>query len=138
MFISLARALGATLYIFVDLIYVIGSKSFYDPAIVALNSGQPHDVSLVYIGCAYLSMIIGWLSFAAPKVDELQSLGWDANSAALIAGFLYSIAVYGVFNFTLGLMAGPWTLPIILRDLSWCLLWSVGSLRLYLLIKTYF
>jgi len=127
-----AKTLGLAIYLAVDIGYVVLSKGFYGPIMMDLNAGKPHDVPLLYAACAYACMAIGWLSFAVLKAESLQKAGWGIGSSAIIAGLLYGLTVYGVFNFTLAVMTSTWSHKAVARDLLWGITWSIGSLWVYL------
>ncbi len=128
---SFAIALGLAIYLIVDIVYVVSSQNFYGPVMNQLNGGASVSAPLIYAAGAYGCMAVGWIFFAVLRFETFFSQGWGLARSAFWAGLLYGLTVYGVFNFTLGLMAKAWHFEVLARDLLWGISWSIGSLGVY-------
>lgn len=120
------RVAFAAVYIVVDLAYVLASKKAYDRAIGRIGAPAGHKPGIVWAaGGAYLAMGLAWLFLVAPAADR-----WARNTrlspvaAGAAAGFLWSLALYGVFNGSLYAMFRDWKGRIVIRDMAWGLTWG--------------
>lgn len=104
------KLLFALLYVFVDTVYVTLSKSFYGSI-----QGAEMTTSIASIIGAYLCMALGWYYL----VDTT------------FKGFLYGLAVYGVFNFTNHILFKGYTWNVVARDFLWGVSWTTLLTMLY-------
>jgi uncharacterized membrane protein len=79
-------------------------------------------------------MALGWYFLAANQADT-WSKHMPAYQAGAFAGLVYGLAVYGTFNFTLHVMFNNYDVNIVLRDLSWGVIWATISTMLYAVFK---
>lgn len=132
--ISLSAYVFVAIYLVVDIIYVGLSKPVYNQAVRNI-SGK--DISFEKQGAfvatmfAYTSMAVAWLFLAVPTVYYMISKGTPKWIAGMIAGAVYGIAIYGVFNGTLYAMFAGWDIAITTRDLLWGISWATVLTTLF-------
>ena len=111
----------------VDILYVTLAHSAYDRAVKAISgSSIPSGKkgALLAALLAYVSMILGWLFLVVPTIKYMISTGVAKWQAGLVAGFVYALVVYGVFNGTLYAMFNNWDVKIFTQDMVWGLSWT--------------
>lgn len=117
----------AMVYLAVDIAYVTLSQPVYNRAVRNISG---RDISFEKPGAwaaavlAYASMAIAWLLLVVPAVSYMISRGMAKWAAGLVAGFVYGLALYGVFNGTLYAMFAGWDLAISARDMLWGISWA--------------
>jgi uncharacterized membrane protein len=116
-----------SIYIAVDILYITLSRPAYNRAVKAISgSSIPSGKkgALLAVLLAYVSMILGWLFLVVPTIKYMISTGVAKWQAGLVAGFVYALVVYGVFNGTLYAMFNNWDVKIFTRDMVWGLSWT--------------
>lgn len=114
------------IYLVVDIIYVYSSTSVYQRVIKSIQgrrtTSQPFGLAAGAL--AYLIMGLTWLFFIPPTIKTLQATYKISRTVAgAITGFMFGVAIYGVFNFTNHAMFDNWSWPIMARDLAWGISW---------------
>lgn len=123
---TLLRLIFAVVYITVDLVYVVLSRSFYEGyAIKIQGRGFPASRALGGV-LAYVALVIGWWFFATRMAEQLTQRMHPLLAGAL-AGALYGFVVYGVFNGTMYVMFKGYDERVLIRDLLWGVL-SAGTI----------
>lgn len=119
------KYLFVLVYLFVDIIYVYLSTSFYQRAVKSIQGHYTtHSFGLAAGVVAYLIMGITWLFFIPPIIKSIQiKYKLPRILAGFITGFMFGLAIYGVFNFTNRAMFDNWNWPIMKRDLAWGISW---------------
>jgi uncharacterized membrane protein len=127
------RAVFALVYLLVDILYVTLSQPTYVRAVRAIQGeGFPSFTASRRVGAAiaYAALVTGWFVFAAPLATQWARRYPPALAGAL-AGALYGLVVYGVFNGTLHVMFGAWDVAIALRDMAWGITWGAALTAAY-------
>lgn len=125
----LARLAFAMLYLVVDVVYVMIFQGSYQAVVQRIQSRITRIDGSRYITAigAYLAMALGWSVLVAEQIENSS----DPRLAALKYGFVFGIAVYGVFNFTNYVMFQEYTPKIMLQDMLWGTTWSTTLSLLY-------
>lgn len=124
---SLSPYVFVTIYLLVDIFYVTISRSVYNPVIKSISGSEiPFEKPGFLFAAlfAYASMAIAWLFLVVPTVHYMISKGTQKWLAGIIAGVVYGLAVYGVFNGTLYTMFVGWNSAIFIRDMTWGISWA--------------
>jgi uncharacterized membrane protein len=110
------------LYLVVDLVYVIASKSFYGAVTKNISGKDLPSGRMAAAILAYASMAIGWY-FTVPTAVRAWTFGskWQRGAAA---GLVYGILVYGMFNGTMAAMFEAYTPQVVARDMVWGITWA--------------
>lgn len=119
--------LFVVLYLVVDIVYVTMARPAYDRAVRGISGeGIPKGRTGVMgaAALAYGSMALGWLLLVVPAVRSLVSAGYATWQAGMIAGVVYGLALYGVFNGSLYAMFRGWNGRIFVQDLLWGVTWT--------------
>ena len=117
--------LFVVIYLIVDLVYVMFSRSAYEGGVKKVTGGlgfpklRPAAAIL-----AYASMAVAWYFLVVPRVDAAVGLLAKIKAAALY-GAIYGLASYGAFNGTLYSMFEKYPVGLIYRDLAWGIIWAV-------------
>ena len=116
------RWIFVSVYIVVDLFYVLASRRFYEVRIRAIQMGQKgyatkSDVLWVAL-LTYVFMGIGWWWLVASQIQATTSVG-----KTLWLAVVFALIVHGVFNGTVYAMFDGWDWPAMLRDITWGLVW---------------
>lgn len=125
--ISLPPYIFVIIYLVVDLIYVTLSKPVYNQAVLRISGADMStDKPGFWVAAliAYGSMALAWLFLVVPAVYYMIAEGMAKWKAGLIAGVVYGLALYGVFNGTLYTMFAGWDAAIMIRDMIWGISWA--------------
>ncbi len=121
-------------YIAVDILYVTIARPFYDRAVKAI-SGEPipkgRSGAIMAALLAYTAMALGWLFLVVPTVAYMMAAGYAKWKAGLIAGFVYGLALYAVFNGSLYAMFRGWDMRIFTQDMIWGISWTTILTTVY-------
>jgi uncharacterized membrane protein len=122
------KALFLAIYLGVDVLYVLASRSFYESRVSTIQgSGYPDKMGIwLAAGLSYAFLGLGWWFLVANTVVPAGSY----QKTAFVA-MIYALAVYGVFNGTLYVMFEGWDLKVVVRDFIWGLSWIVGVSLLF-------
>lgn len=132
MFINQKDIAFAAVYLIVDILYVIASRSFYEKQVVSISGKGFPSARLYSAFIAYASLVAGWLIFVTSLTRTLiKTNRWHPWVAGAAAGFVYGFIVYGVFNGTMHSMFSDWTLIPFTRDLLWGSCWCTFITGLY-------
>ncbi len=134
-YIGMLRAIAATIYLVVDILYVLMSRSYYSSEVYRVQ-GSPMKVGVNKMWAAvasYTALVAGWYVLVAPMIERLGSSSASAGQAALY-GMVYGLAVYGVFNFTNYVMFLNYSLGLVIRDTLWGVTWLTVFSTLYWLV----
>ena len=116
-----------TVYIAVDILYITLARPAYDRAVKNI-SGEPIPVgrsgAVVAAALSYACMALGWLLLVVPTVKYMIASGTAKWMAGLVAGVVYGLALYGVFNGSLYAMFRGWSTSIVTQDMLWGVSWS--------------
>lgn len=128
------RLIIVSLYLIIDVAYVVLSKSYYEGYIKQIqNSGYANKPG-IYVSAlsAYLLLGIAWWILVAERLTKNSSL-YDILRITIP----YSLVIYGVFNATLFVMFDKWDYKIVLRDTLWGVsnIVIISSLYVYSLQK---
>ena len=128
-----AKLLFVTIYLIVDLIYVISSKDVYNNVVINIQGRSmpnPKGTRLFAGLAAYICMALGWYFLVA---DKIERSGASKVQSAIFYGVIFGLSVYGTFNFTLHVMLDNYDIPIVLRDLIWGTSWVTILSTMYAL-----
>lgn len=128
--ITTLRLLVVSLYLIIDVSYVLLSKSYYESYIKSIQNSGYSSKPGIYISAlsAYLLLGIGWWILVAERLTKNSSL-YDILRITIP----YSLVIYGVFNATLFVMFDKWDSKIVLRDT----LWGVSNIVVISLLYVY-
>lgn len=128
----MALAAWVAAYLAMDGAYVYGSRGTYMRYVAAIAGAAPADHRKVAISAAiaYALMALGWAGIVVPAAARLEPRYGKVRGAA-IAGALYGLVLYGVFNGTTGAMFDKWTYGVMLRDTLWGTLSVAAFTALY-------
>ena len=121
---QLLRLLFTFIYIFNDILYVTLSKKEYNVATKKIQ-GKPITSRTHGAMMAWICMALGWYFLIAPIIET------STYTKTLFVSFIYGLAIFGTFNFTLYAMFEKWTGYIMIRDLIWGLSSSIFISVLY-------
>jgi len=125
--ISLPAYVFAIIYIVVDLIHLAIAKSSYERAVKNISGeGIPkgHKGGFAAGAFAVAAMAIGWLFLVVPAVLYMIAHGMAKWKAGLLAGAVYGLVVYGVFNGTMYAAFRGWDMKIFIQDIVWGMSWT--------------
>jgi uncharacterized membrane protein len=107
-------------YLAMDVAYVVASNGTYMRYVSKISGGPPKNKTKVAVSAliAYSLMAVGWAYIVVPAAERLAKRHGKALAGA-IAGGLYGLVLYGVFNGTVGAMFDGWTYGVMLRDTLW-------------------
>lgn len=110
------RLLIVSIYLIVDVSYVVLSKNYYEGYIKKIQNSGYANKSGIYVSAfaAYIFLGIGWWILVAERLSKDSSI-YDILRITLP----YSLVIYGVFNATLFVMFDKWDHKILLRDTLW-------------------
>lgn len=115
------------IYLVVDIIYVVLSKSAYEAVVKNISGKEFAGDKKGFIVSAlfsYVCMAVAWLFLVVPAVYYMIGRGMAKWKAGLIGGVVYGLALYGVFNGTLYTMFEGWDIKIFMRDMAWGVSWA--------------
>ncbi len=114
--IQTLRLLIVSLYLLIDIAYVISSKNYYEGYIKLIQNSGYSSKAGVYLSAvvAYLLLGFGWWILVAERLSKESSI-----YEILRITIPYSLVIYGVFNATLFVMFDKWDTKIVLRDTLW-------------------
>ncbi len=114
--IQTLRLLIVSLYLIIDIAYVISSKNYYEGYIKLIQNSGYSSKAGVYLSAvvAYLLLGFGWWILVAERLSKESSI-----YEILRITIPYSLVIYGVFNATLFVMFDKWDTKIVLRDTLW-------------------
>lgn len=114
--IQTLRLLIVSLYLIIDIAYVISSKNYYEGYIKLIQNSGYSSKSGVYLSAvaAYILLGFGWWILVAERLSKESSI-----YEILRITIPYSLVIYGVFNATLFVMFDKWDTKIVLRDTLW-------------------
>lgn len=114
--IQILRLLIVSLYLLIDIAYVISSKNYYEGYIKRIQNSGYSSKAGVYLSAvvAYLLLGFGWWILVAERLSKESSI-----YEILRITIPYSLVIYGVFNATLFVMFDKWDTKIVLRDTLW-------------------
>ena len=127
------QVIFAIIYIVVDICYVALSKNVYDKTVVNIQ-GTHMPVRILTAMSAWLCMAIAWFFITTTLVDIWKTKGYSPVSAALIAGFITGLTMYGTFNFTVRAMFINYDVPLMVRDMIWGIGWITTLTVIYSLM----
>ncbi len=113
-----SRVLFVALYIIIDIVYVSLAKEAYKGVVRGIQKGQDTTFTTARLMSAigaYSCMAIGWWFLVAPIIERTKK--------GMLPGFIYGLALYGVFNFTNYAMFDKYTPRIIAQDMLWGIGW---------------
>lgn len=129
----------ATVYLAVDVAYVLRSRPTYEAVARAISGeGFPAMAGTRALGAAaaYAAMGLAWLAFVplatrawAPALGGRRALSGAAAGAA--AGAALAAAIYVVFNGTLHATFAGWDARIAARDTLWGVAWLTALSAAY-------
>jgi len=110
------RLLIVSIYLIIDISYVVFSKNTYEGYIKQIQNSGFSSKNGIYLAAAlaYVFLGIGWWVLIAERLSK-QSTIIDI----LRISIPYALVIYGVFNTTLYVMFDKWDLAISLRDTLW-------------------
>lgn len=117
----------AIIYIVVDLIHLTIAKSSYERAVKNISGeGIPkgHKGATAAAAFAFAGMAIGWLFLVVPAVLYMIGRGMAKWKAGLLAGAVYGLVIYGVFNGTMYATFRGWDTKIFIHDFVWGMSWT--------------
>jgi len=120
-----------TIYLVIDIAYVIVSKDLYEKTVKKIQGSSFPRGRIMDAVLAYIVLAIGWYYIAAPSVGLWKGSGRPSWQAGAIAGFVYGLVLYGVYNFTLRAQFVNYGWQITLRDLAWGTSWCTLITALY-------
>jgi uncharacterized membrane protein len=131
-------------YICIDFLYIFLSKDRYQ-AVVENIQKQKMDIDVTAAIVCYILMGIGWyfiaVQLASSYYDRIKQRtpAWTplASSAlcGLVAGVLYGLVVYGVYNLTTrALFFNRYPLYILFQDIAWGSLFNMVFTCIYMVI----
>jgi hypothetical protein len=128
--IQTLRLLIVSLYLIIDIAYVISSKNYYEGYIKLIQNSGYSSKAGVYLSAvvAYLLLGFGWWILVAERLSKESSI-----YEILRITIPYSLVIYGVFNATLFVMFDKWDTKIVLRDT----LWGVSNIVLISMLYVY-
>jgi uncharacterized membrane protein len=114
--IQTLRLFIVSLYLIIDIAYVISSKNYYEGYIKLIQNSGYSSKAGVYISAvvAYVLLGFGWWILVAERLSKESSI-----YEILRITIPYSLVIYGVFNATLFVMFDKWDTKIVLRDTLW-------------------
>lgn len=127
-----------TIYIVVDIIYITLAIPSYDRAVKAI-SGEPipreRIRKILATLLVYIAMALGWLFLVVPTVTHMIATGYAKWMAGLIAGFVYGLVIYAVFNGSLYAMFRGWDMRIFIQDMLWGISWTTLLTTVYAITR---
>jgi uncharacterized membrane protein len=127
-----------TIYIVVDIIYITLAIPSYDRAVKAI-SGEPipreRNRKILATLLVYIAMALGWLFLVVPTVTHMIATGYAKWMAGLIAGFVYGLVIYAVFNGSLYAMFRGWDMRIFIQDMLWGISWTTLLTTVYAITR---
>lgn len=124
------RLVAVIIYLIIDVLYVLSSQSYYGKHVQAIQ-GSMMKVGPTKLWAAiasYVVLAMGWVVLVAPVVEQQKE--WFH---AAFYGFVYGLAVYGVFNFTNYVMFQNYASSLMVRDTLWGTSWLTLFTTLYFL-----
>lgn len=123
----------AAIYIFVDVLYVVGFHKTYQAAFYRIQKDNVQLTSsrLFAAVAAYLCMALGWIVLVAPAVKHNIAKGWPPLWAGAAPGFVFGFVLYGVYNFTNYVAFQKYSPAILAQDLVWGTTWVTVLSILY-------
>ncbi|UJR38195.1 hypothetical protein I4U23_030868 [Adineta vaga] len=137
--------IAVIVYIAIDLVYIFLAKDRYEAVVVNIQKGEKVQFDIVAGVITYVVLAIGWyfiaVSLAFSYFDKLKQHRptWTPLSASalsgLVAGVLYGLVVYGVYNLTTRvLFSERYPLSILLQDIAWGSLFNMVYTCIYMII----
>ena len=119
------RSVFVSLYLVVDILYVVASRSFYEGYAKAIQGkGFPKKTGMLWMAAAsYACLALAWWVLVASTLAPIQTMIFKA--------FVLALGVYGVFNATLYVMFERWDSRVVIRDTLWGVSWLCGLTALY-------
>lgn len=128
------RFLFAAIYLTVDLIYVVLSKTYYERYAARIQGKGFPSGRLMGGVLSYAALVIGWWFFATRLADELAKRFHHAVAGAM-AGALYGFVVYAVFNGTMYVMFENYDHRVLARDLMWGVISATTITSMYMIAR---
>lgn len=117
--------------------YVIISQPFYR-AVVTRIQGKPFPTFTITRKMSalfsYVCLAVGWY-LIVPTLADTWSKKYHHIIAGALAGLVYGLVVYGVFNGTLYVMFEKYDGSVFLRDLIWGTSWATIVSVLYMTMR---
>lgn len=132
------RIVYVCLYLLVDLVYLSLSLPYYRKAGYRIQGGVPStrdEKPMRYVLAsalfAYAVLGLGWYLFAAPTALAWARSGMRPWVAGALAGGMYGLVIYAVYNWTLYAWLARYEASVALRDTLWGTFWGAAVTALY-------
>jgi hypothetical protein len=128
------KSIFVTIYLIIDIVYVLLSRSYYESYARAIQgSGFPKKQNvLLFAVLSYSFLALAWWILVADRIQPTTSL-----YRAIFYAFVLALGVYGVFNATLYVMFEKWDYWVSLRDTMWGITWLSVLTLLYTMAVKY-
>lgn len=119
------RVYFVVLYLVVDVAYVMWAGKFYEAAVRRIQGSGFPPGRMWAGGLAWAWLALGWALLAAPAATRWMEAGWSPALAGGLAGAIYGLTVYMVYNLTLYVQFQNYGMDVVVRDVAWGTGWAV-------------